>query len=71
MYHCQQVVPNAGHSANEPGIAAELVTANESYWEAEKYHQEEWTLKGLAQHTSEDKKQASCLMFLDDDIWEN
>jgi len=24
-----QVVPNAGHSANEPGIAAELVAANE------------------------------------------
>lgn len=24
-----QVVPDAGHSANEPGIAAELVAANE------------------------------------------
>jgi proline iminopeptidase len=23
------VVPNAGHSANEPGISAELVAANE------------------------------------------
>lgn len=25
----KQVVPDAGHSANEPGIAAELVAANE------------------------------------------
>lgn len=25
----QQVVADAGHSANEPGIAAELVAANE------------------------------------------
>jgi len=29
LHHCQQVVPDAGHSANEPGIAAELVAANE------------------------------------------
>ena len=29
VHHCQQVVPDAGHSANEPGIAAELVAANE------------------------------------------
>lgn len=29
-YHSQQqVVADAGHSANEPGIAAELVAANE------------------------------------------
>lgn len=25
----KQVVPDAGHSANEPGITAELVAANE------------------------------------------
>lgn len=25
----KQVVPDAGHSANEPGIASELVAANE------------------------------------------
>lgn len=29
VHQCQQVVPDAGHSANEPGIAAELVAANE------------------------------------------
>lgn len=30
MYHTmKQVVPDAGHSANEPGITAELVAANE------------------------------------------
>jgi hypothetical protein len=27
--HLGQVVPDAGHSANEPGITAELVAANE------------------------------------------
>lgn len=30
LFHCfWQVVADAGHSANEPGIAAELVAANE------------------------------------------
>lgn len=28
-YAVKQVVADAGHSANEPGIAAELVAANE------------------------------------------